>query len=351
MRTTRIMSVVGLAAAIAMTLAACGGSGDSDAKGGVTLTKDGALSEPVTINVAIAAKAAPLVPVLMSDTWPEFKDRNITLNVKIVPTSDSMALLSTGKLDAALTGPTVGMYNAIASGADVRIVAPGTSHPEGTKAGIYVSTKALGGKKFEPSMLKGKKFSSTSGNTGVSMYAVAQLLKGSGISPKDLNLVSLTSPDTIAALESGAVFAGIVLEPLNIPLTKNHAGIMVAPQGVPGFPNTTLIFGKTLLDDQPEAVGRAFVAALRDTYKNHLQGDFLKDPETAKAIAAALDQPVESIQQGSSGIFPTTLSFPDNYVNDIESVWREWPDLLTYEKPLETKQVIDDRFMTWVNSH
>jgi NitT/TauT family transport system substrate-binding protein len=341
----------GIAAGLSiLALAACGSSAGSEGGSSkVTLGSDGVLSKEVTVKISIPGKVLPMLPVVMANKWGEFKKRGINVDVSVNLPADGTALMTTGKVDASWGGPTVGIFNAIASGADVRIVAPGNQPTKEVGTGFWVSTKALGGKKFDPSMLKGKKVASSSGNSNTSMLAFTDMIKSGGLSVSDVELVTMASSDMIPALENGSIFAGVVSEPANVPLEEAGSATRIWPSIPEGWPNTALFFGPTLLRDNPD-VGKAFVAALRATYANDLQGDYLKDPTKLKDISVESEQPVDVLKQSTSDVYPATMAFPDTYVARHESVWRQWPNLLTSTKPFAESDVIDSRFMEYANS-
>jgi ABC-type nitrate/sulfonate/bicarbonate transport system substrate-binding protein len=198
-------------------------------------------------------------------------------------------------------------------------------------------------------MLRGAKIASAQGNTGTTMIALAALLREGGLDISDVEIVTMPTTDQVAALENGSVTAGIIVEPLNLPLVERNAAVRVWPTTMDDYPISTLAFGPTLLRDNPD-VGKAFIAALRDTYINHLQGDYLHDPAKAKSIAEEIEQPLPSLQQVRSDIYGPTLTLPADLIARHEETWRQWPKLLTYEEPLVQSDVVDMRFVDWANA-
>lgn len=339
-----------MAIATALVLAGCSTGGATDSPDPEeSVGSDGVLTEMTTVSVGISSAALWSLPVLMSEKWDSFTERNITLDVQTLPSSESFMLASTGKLDAVFSGPAVGLYNAIYAGTDLKIAAPGYVQSPETNSGLWVSTAALGGKKFKPEMLKGKKIASSQGNTGSSIARVTDLLEEGGLTVDDVEIVTMPSADQVIALENGSIFAGIILEPLHLPLVESGSAIKVHPQIPDGFPGVAFLFGPTLLEERPE-VGKAFVAALRDMYRDHLQGDYLGD-ERAEDIAAALGQEVKSLQRSTADPYMTELSFPDDYIKTYDTAWRKWDGLLENPKPFTNKDVIDTRFMDWANAN
>lgn len=348
MNRQRGRGALAVVAGLAMFAVGCGSPEASG--GGATIGDDGKLTERTELTIAIPGKQLPILAPIMAKAWKKFDERNLDVTIETLASDEAFPLLATGKLDGIWTGPSVGLFNAVAGGADVRMVSPGNYLSEESGGGIWVSSALLNGREFEPSMLRGKKFASSQGNTGTSMVAFSQLLESGGVGVDEVEIVTMSASDAVPALENGSISGAIVQEPLDVALEKNNSAVRVSPQFPDGWNNTTLLFGPSLLRDNPDA-GKVFVAALRSTFVDKLQGDYLADPERVADIAEQLEQPVETLQQSTSDRYPTELSFPDEYVATHEEVWRQWPDLLTYDEPLTTEQVIDTQFMDWANEH
>lgn len=340
---------IGLLAAgvvlLATTLAGCGGK-DSSSADGVTVDDSGKLSKLTPVTITLPAKLESFSAVIMDDEWGEFKKRNIKLNIKIAKSSDALVLLAKGEVDGVLSGISANILNAVKQGAELRLVMPGELAVPNSKTGWWASKKALNGKTFEPSMLKGKTLASSQGANGSSILGIYDLLKGAGLSMSDITVKTLPSTDIITALENGAVFGGVVTQPLNAALEKNDSAVQIAEQARPDFASTTMIFGPSLLKDKPQ-VGKAFISAMLATYREHLQGDYVNDPARGQALAKALDVTWDRLKLAPSGIWPTTPSYPDNYIEVYEEIWRQVPDTLTYQGNIDPKSIIDTSYLEW----
>lgn len=329
-------------------LAGCGGEADT-ASEALTVDSNGKLSKPTTVTFAAPCSTTGCIVPFALDALGEFKKRNITLKTEVIPSTDAIPLAATGKLDAYLGGMSVGLLNAIAAGSDIRVVAPTYQFPSETTAGIYVSTKLLGDQTFSAATLKGQKIASSQGNAGSSMPAIIKLIESVGLTPNDVEIVQMAETDQVAALKNGSIFMGILNEPISKKVSEQKTAVRVGSQLLPGYPASVVVYGKNLLGEN-DAIGKAVAAALRATYVNKLQGEFLKDATIAQAVADGLKQPVDSIQSSRSDVYPTELSFPDNFVEIYTSAWKQYPDLLQGRAgDLTTDDVVAPKFAEFAN--
>lgn len=356
-RTASAVLVVG-----ALLLSGCtgdpGGDVDPDGDGPVSgspeqLVADGVmdeeavLAEPATITIATAAPTAFTIPLYMAESgYESFARRNLTVEVVNMPGVDSYPLMATGQLDGNYSAPDVGMFNSIESGSDLAVVAPTQIQAEDAVDGLYCRVEQMGGEEFSWEMLRGQKIGSSQGNRGVSMIQIAENLTAAGVSVDDVEVVQMSTADQVAALENGALFCGLIQEPITAVVEAAGHATFVARQMEVGFPNGSVAFGMSILRDRPE-VGYAFVAALAELYRDELQGEWLRGNESY--FAELLEQPQDSLEQMTTPTYTLPLALPEGYAATFDRTWRNWDDLLQYETPLTEAEVIDDRFMTFAN--
>ncbi|WP_403021164.1 ABC transporter substrate-binding protein [Salinibacterium sp. GXW1014] len=344
----------------ALALTGCAGqpganSDDDDAATGTAeqliadgvMNEEAVLAEPATITIATAAPTAFTIPLYMAEAgYDSFKRRNLTVKIENMPGVDSYPLMATGQLDGNYSAPDVGMFNSINSGIDLAVVAPTQIQAEDAVDGLYCRVDEMGGKEFSWEMLKGKKIGSSQSNRGVSMIQIAENLEKAGVPVDEVEVVQMSTSDQVAALENGALFCGLIQEPITAVVEEAGHATFAARQMEIGFPNGSVAFGKSILRDNPE-VGFAFVAALAELYQNELQGEWLRGNEAY--FAELLDQPQDALEKMTTPTYALPLALPEGYAATFDRTWRNWDDLLQYEEPLEESQVIDDRFMTFAN--
>ncbi len=343
MRKNRILAMAAMTLAATLAVTGCSSSAAEPAGSG----SDASLT-PVT--VAVSSKIAYFVPYLMEEHWGEFAAEGIDLKIELAPAQDALVLLATGKLDAMVTGPSANLLNAVGEGSNIRIVAPGGIEPAESINGWYVSNAALDGAEFDVSMLKGKTLASSSGVAGPPLLTLSQTLEGAGLSLKDVTIQSMKQADTVIALENGAIFGGTASQPNTTTITDSGSGEFFARSAPEGYPSVNVWFGPTLLDGDTE-VGERFVAALRTIYEERLQGDWLHDPENADLIAEVLETDVDVLADVPSTVYPTEMSFPENFIESYEAAFRQIDGVLTYPAGESVAdEIIDSRFMDAVNA-
>ncbi|MCX6503009.1 MAG: hypothetical protein NT132_11515 [Microbacterium sp.] len=323
-------------AVLALSFAGCastttpGDDGDSS----------GEASRPITIGWSAAAPFV-LPALLAADGAEPFADRGLEFDGSLIAAPDALPLLATGKLDVFAGPVSAGIFNAIGSGSDLAIVAPGGT--SSLPSDWYISKAALGDKDPEDiSNWKGQKIYTSTGAGSYVMISLAHLLEPAGLTPTDLEFAQISPDDVAPALTSGAIFAGI---PASIKARQQLLadGDVIAgpsavwPEGIsPGF----IFFGKSLLEDDPE-LAQEVLDAFVDLYKNHLQGDYQSGP-MQEEIAKVLDYDPATVPDLVKEVYPADLSFPKGWTQNAEKVWRSLPDVLSYEDSVADKIVATD---------
>lgn len=332
-----------LAAISALTLGviltACSGSNSAEEKDGL-----------VTVRVAVSGKIAYYIPYLMEPYWKEFEKQGIAIEMEYGPAPDTLMLLTTGRVDAMVTGPSANILNAAVQKTDLKLVAPGAVEPDDSPNGWYVSRAALGDETYTPALLEGKTLSSSSGVAGPPLLTLSWELAKADLTLADVEIRPMSSSDGLIAIENGAVFAGTVSAPNTAAILESGAGTFITRSAPEGWPSVGVYFGPNLLNDRPE-VGERFVTALLNIYRTYLQGDFMRG-EWADEIAEVLETDVEMVTSLPSAIYPTELSFPEQYFEQYEQAYRQIPDVLTFpegERVAET--LIDTRFAEYANAN
>src|SRR5690606_1523101 len=96
-------------------------------------------AKPETVRVAVSGKIAYYIPYLIEPYWGEFKKQGIAIEMEYGPAPDTLVLLTQGRVDAMITGPSANILNAAAQNVDLKLVAPGGIEPDDSPNGWYVS--------------------------------------------------------------------------------------------------------------------------------------------------------------------------------------------------------------------
>jgi NitT/TauT family transport system substrate-binding protein len=300
--TTRRIRPARLAAAIAAAMLAA--------------TPAGAV-ETVTVGVTNSTSDAP---IFIAERKGMFRDEGLDASVVMFRSaSDMVAPLGAGQIEVGAGSASAGLYNAVARGIRIRIVADKASSPPG-----YGATKILvrrdhveSGRFRAIADLKGMKFAMNA--PGVSNTATLNaLLKSAGLKYTDVTTVDMRLPDHVAALKNRSVDAAASVEPG--PAMAIGAGDAVLVKSddeiIPNHQIAVLLYAETFAQQHPDSARRFMRAYLRAVrfYNGALKDGRLDGPNAEEVIAIlAAATPVKS-RAIYKAITPTGMN-PDGKVN------------------------------------
>jgi NitT/TauT family transport system substrate-binding protein len=210
-----------------------------------------------------------------------------------------MAPLATGQIDVSVGSPSAGLFNAIASGMDFKIVADKGQVRPGFNFTPLIVRKDLvdSGKVKTLKDLKGLKIAN--GAKGINFdYFLAKMMEHAGLTYEALDVVYMSYPDGIKALASKAVDAAFAPEPWGARAEQQKIGTrFFLTEQVPAlatFQVAVIMYSGKFIKERP-AVARAFMQAYVQGVKVYNQRG-LKDPDVAAILSMHLKLPVEIIQ-------------------------------------------------------
>ncbi|QTD42938.1 ABC transporter substrate-binding protein [Sporosarcina sp. Te-1] len=296
MRKNRIFALVA-AFVLVFALAGCG---KEDEK---TESAEGGSNTKVDIGMLKLTSSAPLFIAIEKGF---FEEEGITPNVKWFEAAQPIAVATaSGDIQVGATGITAGLYNMVAGGEKLQIVADKGREHEG-----YSSTALLVPADSSISAieeLKGKKIGIT--QTGSTYhYMAGRLLEEHGLSTADVELVPLNSiPGLMETLQSKNVDAVLLNEPNVSRVVKEGYGKVVAQIGDEfDYQTSGIFFSQKFADDEEVAVRfmKAYAKATQYYYDAVLQkenGEIVPGEnydEVVDIIANYTDQESDLIKQG-----------------------------------------------------
>jgi len=156
--------------------------------------------------------------------------------------------------------PSVGLYNAIARGVNVKMVADRAS---GAPGYIFFVRKDLidSGAIRDYSDLRGRRIAIAARGTTAEV-AVGRALEKGGLSLTDAEILEIPYPEMVVALTTGAIDVGVAPEPS--PTIAVQRGVAVkwhtAHEIIPNQQGSVLVYTGALVDETPE-VARDFMVA------------------------------------------------------------------------------------------
>jgi NitT/TauT family transport system substrate-binding protein len=276
-----------------------------------------ATTQTITVGATSSTSDAP---IYIADKLGYFRDEG--LEVKVVnfrSAADMVAPLGAGQIEAGAGSASAGLYNAVARGIRIKIVADKASSPPG-----YGATKILvrkdhveGGRYRDIKDLKGMKFAMNA--PGVSNTSTLNtLLKSAGLKYSDVETIDMPLPDHVAALKNKSVDASASVEPAPTLAMKNGDAVLIKSDDeiLPNHQIAVLLYSEEFAlkrSDPAKQFMRAYLRAVR-FYHGALAGGRL-DGANADAVISILSEatPIKSRDIYKS-ITPTGMN-PDGHVN------------------------------------
>jgi NitT/TauT family transport system substrate-binding protein len=273
-----------------------------------------AQAPPDAVTVAAVNSVADSA-FLIADRKGFFRDAGISVKFVTFDSGAAMiAPLGTGQIDVAGGAPAAGLYNALAMGINIKIVAERASDPPGYGFNVVVVRKDLvtSGRYKKLSDLKGLKFAEPGkGSTSLSM--TEKVLEKGGLKYDDVEHVFLGFPAQVAALQNGSIDVTGLLEPWATQAIKMGLAVRIMG-GDDVYPNqqlaVTLYSGK-FAQERPDVARRfmvAYVRALR-YYADALKAGHLAGPNATDVIGILADVtklPTDTLREMvASGVNPS----------------------------------------------
>jgi NitT/TauT family transport system substrate-binding protein len=233
------------------------------------------LSPPVTIKYG-NVEAASAAPLYIGLDRGYFADMGLDVEPQTFTTAaDMVPVLANGQLDAGKGTISAGLFNAMLRGISIKIVADAGSNLSGFVYTTLALRKGFADHFTGWADLKGRKVAST-GIENAGVYRIDKLMRTVGLTYKDVDIVGLGSAEQIAAMSSGVLDAGTLIEPF---LTKalEDGTAALAPGGRDlsvGDQSAVVVFGPSL-QTKAEAAKRfmyAYLRGVRDYNKAFKEG-------------------------------------------------------------------------------
>lgn len=287
---------------LALTITACG---QSDSKGNKDKSEEKSDGELTTVDIGML-KLTSSAPLFLAIEKGFFEEEGIDAQVEWFDAAQPIAVATAGgDVDVGATGITASLYNMVAGGEKLLIVADKGREQEG-----YSSTALLipDDSSIESvAALKGKRIGIT--QTGSTYhYMAGRLLEEHGLSTKDVELVPLNSiPGLMETLESKQVDAVLLNEPNISRVIDEGYGKVVAQVGDHiEYQTSGIFFSKSFAENEETAKKflKAYIKATRYYYDAVLtkeNGEIVPGEnydEVIQIIADYTDQEPEIVEKG-----------------------------------------------------
>ncbi|CAN5750677.1 ABC transporter substrate-binding protein [soil metagenome] len=282
-------------------------------------------------------------PVFVGKEKGYFAEEGIDLVLEPFPGgSDPVVLTATGQLDLAIGGAGPAFWNALALDLPITVIAPGHAEGNPVATPLMISRERCeSGEITSVSDLDGKKVSVNA--RGATEYWLNAALTTGGLTIDDIELQSLAFPDAVAALQSGAVDAAMVGEPLATQAEQQGIAVRLATDFPVQDVQPTLIFANDgWLADHPElAEGftTGYMRAVLDLTNNGFER-----PENLAIIEQYTGVPADLVAASVKPVYAVDGIVDSEGLMKLQLFFRE-RGLLEYDADLDPETFIDPLFM------
>ncbi|MFC1958802.1 ABC transporter substrate-binding protein [Chloroflexota bacterium] len=264
---------------------------------------------------------------------------------KFAGAAQAVPLLAQGSLDVAGSGPSASLINAIAQNIKLRIVAGRVSTTSDCESVALMVRRDLyeSGEVDTVAEIKGSKVAVTSVGSPAD-FLLTKILESADLTSDDVELIKMSPQVMIAAFENRAIAGALMASP-HIQKIK-ALGYAVTLQSVnnlmPGFQQSFVLFGPSLLDDNPE-LGKKFMVAYLQGVRQYAQGKTNRNLEIIEKYIG-LDE--ETLLQTCWDTI-----YPDGRIKVKDFLaFQDWAyDYGFVDKKVATEQLIDTRFIDYAN--
>lgn len=212
--------------------------------------------------------------------------------IKVDESTGVIPAMSQGDLDVSARLVNANFFNAIARGANIKMVADkGYIDPKGCPTFTLVARRVLveGKKLSHPAQLKSRRIAMIR-DPSISGYYIEKVLGMGGLTENDIEIVKIPFAMRFEALEKGSIDLSLADEPwVTRFLIAGHGVVwMPAQQVIPDFQFSTMLYGPALLEKNSDT-GKRFMVAYLKAVRQYNRG---KTEQNLKILAkhTGLDQ-------------------------------------------------------------
>lgn len=287
---------------LALALAACGGDKKEEQKKDTTSEETG---DNVSVDIGML-KLTSSAPLFIAIEKGFFEEEGIDAKEVWFDAAQPIAVATTsGDVDVGATGITASLYNMVAGGEELLIVADKGREQEGYSSTAFLVPNDSDVEKIEE--LKGKRIGIT--QTGSTYhYMSGRVLEEHGLSTDDVELVPLNSiPGLMEALQSKQVDAVLLNEPnISVAVDEGYGKVITQIGDEIAYQTSGIFFSKKFANNEDAAKRflKAYIRATNYYYDAVLvkEGDELVPgdnyDEVIDIVAKYTDQEPDLIKKG-----------------------------------------------------
>jgi NitT/TauT family transport system substrate-binding protein len=196
--------------------------------------------------------------------------------------------LGTGQLDAGDGSHSAGLFNAVARGIPIKLVADAASGPAGSSVVSLMFRRDLvdAGQVRGPGDLRGRRVALPARGLPTEVL-LSYWLSPVGLRVEDVEIVEMGFPDQLAAFGSRNIDATVIPEPFETRLVDQGLAAVYqhSDEVYPGFQVAELMYGAAFAQEQPDVARRFMLAYLRGV--RVYNDGFVKGDQAARQVTIA----------------------------------------------------------------
>ena len=256
--------------------------------------------------------------------------------------SDVITQTASGATDIAAAGAGPAFWNAAAQDLPITVIAPG--HQEGSPVAtpLMISRQACeSGSIASVADLRGKRVAVNA--PGGTEFWLGAALATAGLTIDDVNERFLAFPDAIAALQSGAIDAAMIGEPLATSAEQDGIAVrLLSDFPVQGIQATAMIANDDFLARHPDAA-TGFVAAYLKATRSLSNGGF-HDPTILAILQKYTSVPPELSQQAVAPIYQVNGEVNLASLGQLQQFFRGRGQL-EYDQDIDPTTLVDPQYV------
>src|SRR5581483_1816391 len=300
---------------------------------------------PITVKVADSLSGT-LAGLYVGKEKGYFAEQGLEVETVRFPSLEpQIAPLGTNEIDVGQGGFVPGLFNAIARGIPLRMVATAAVHAPGRSQLIVARRDLLDSGQLQGyAGLRGKTISRPA-SFSIATLAIDKALKAGGVRDDEVEWVTLGFPDAVAALGNKGIDLGYLSEPFATSVIEQGIAGKWREMSelVPNHPASIWVYALRLTQEQPDA-GRRFMTALLRGVREY-EDAFTKNIGRAEMVATLIRN--TGIKDPALYDRMTIVRLPPSGETNVQALqedldWLVEKGAVTQPPPLS--EVLDTRF-------
>jgi len=303
-------------------------------------------TKPIHLKV-VTLPYIPYVTFYIAQEEGYFAEQGLDVEfVQFSSATQALPLLVTGDLDVVAGSIGAGTFNAVAQNMNIRIVA-GYQYidPEQGNVALMVRKDVYDSGELDTvPEIKGRQVA-MSCTACIYDFGMAKILENAGLTLSDIKIARMSPQDIVAAFANKAIEAAAVgsLQQGQL-ITGGYAvNLETFSELIPGFQYGFVMFGPSLLKDNPEA-GKKFMIAYLKAARQYMQGKTERNLDIAQKY---FEMDRETLIQSSWSPVSTDGRVHAQDVLDFQD-WAYKNGLV--DKEVAAEQLLDTVFIDYANS-